>query len=154
MTEDVPAAGRPLTGPKVFAIFAGGFSIIIAVNVALATNAVRTFPGLEVPNSYVASQSFDARRAAQEALGWELTAAYEPGSLRLDLADAEGQPVTTPLALVVGRPTEQQDDNAYDVTPGEPLALDLAPGRWRLDITAEAPDGTPFERYLVIRVAE
>ena len=29
--------------------------------------AVSTFPGLEVDNSYVASQDFDARKAAQEA---------------------------------------------------------------------------------------
>ncbi|NDV01276.1 FixH family protein [Pseudoroseicyclus tamaricis] len=148
-----PLTGRPLTGRAVFAMFAGGFGIIIAVNLVLATNAVRTFSGLETPNSYVASQSFDARRAAQEALGWEVTADYAPGSLLIDLTDATGLRVAQPLALTIGRPTEELDDTSYDVTPGDALPLDLAPGRWRLDLTAEAPDGTPFERHLVIEVA-
>ena len=51
--------------------FSMAFGVIIAVNLTLAFNAVRTFPGLEVKNSYVASQSFDADRAAQNALGWD-----------------------------------------------------------------------------------
>ena len=58
-----------LTGWHVLAIFVGAFGVIIGVNVALAWNAVATFPGLEVDNSYIASQTFDDRREAQEALG-------------------------------------------------------------------------------------
>ena len=57
-----------LKGHHVLIMFVGGFSIIIAVNMTLAFNAVSTFPGLETKNSYVASQSFDADRAAQEAV--------------------------------------------------------------------------------------
>ena len=38
---------KPLTGKHVFAIFATGFGVIIAVNLTLAFNAVATFPGLE-----------------------------------------------------------------------------------------------------------
>lgn len=143
---------RPMTGRTVLTMFIGGFGIIIAVNVALATNAVRTFPGLEVPNSYVASQSFDARREAQEALGWSLEARYEDGALTLDLRDGKGRPVRRPLSLLVGRPTEALDDRSFTLRSGEPLPLDLAPGRWRLDVTAEAADGTAFERHVLIRV--
>ena len=54
-----------LRGRHVGAMFVAGFGIIIAVNILLAVKAVGTFPGLEVANSYVASQSFDARRKAQ-----------------------------------------------------------------------------------------
>ncbi|HBR40028.1 MAG TPA: nitrogen fixation protein FixH, partial [Sulfitobacter pontiacus] len=54
---------RPLTGWHVLAMFIGGFSIIISVNLALAFNAVRTFPGKETESSYVASQNFDTDRA-------------------------------------------------------------------------------------------
>jgi nitrogen fixation protein FixH len=61
---------NPLTGPKVFAMFAIGFGIIITVNLTLAFQAVATFPGLETRNSYVASQSFDRDKRAQDALGW------------------------------------------------------------------------------------
>ncbi len=60
-------AEREFTGRHAAAVFVGAFAVIIAVNVALAVSAVRTFPGLEVANSYVASQEFNARRAAQEA---------------------------------------------------------------------------------------
>ena len=56
-----------LTGKHVFAITAGAFAVIIGVNVLLAVKAVSTFPGLEVGNSYVASQGFNTRKAAQEA---------------------------------------------------------------------------------------
>ena len=63
-----------LKGRHVAMIFGGAFTVIIGVNVALAVNAVRTFPGLETKNSYVASQTFDDRRAAQEALGWTVAA--------------------------------------------------------------------------------
>jgi nitrogen fixation protein FixH len=53
-----------MTGRKVLAITVSAFGVIIAVNFLLAYKAVSTFPGLEVPNSYVASQTFDADRAA------------------------------------------------------------------------------------------
>ncbi len=58
----------PITGFKVLMFAVAAFGTIIAVNVFMAYKAVSTFPGLEVANSYVASQTFDADRAAQEAL--------------------------------------------------------------------------------------
>ncbi len=74
---------RELTGRKVFAITAAFFGVIIAVNLLLAYKAVSTFPGLEVQNSYVASQTWDAERAAQQALGWDLAAEYDHGAQAL-----------------------------------------------------------------------
>ncbi len=151
----VKTQGRPLTGWHVMAMFVAGFGIIISVNLILAFNAVRTFPGLEVPNSYVASQSFDARRSAQEALGWAATATYRDGRLFVSINDRDGQ-ATIPgdLSVTVGRPTE----SARDVTPhlDEALsaALDLAPGLWRVDVTAHAADGTLFEQQLTLSVAK
>lgn len=62
-----------ITGRQVFGFTVGAFAIIIAVNVYMAYSAVSTFPGVEVPNSYVASQNFEAARDAQDALGWTLT---------------------------------------------------------------------------------
>ena len=50
---------RPLTGKHVLAITLVAFGVIIGVNVLMAVKAVGTFPGLEVANSYVASQDFD-----------------------------------------------------------------------------------------------
>ena len=51
-----------LTGGHVLAMFVAMFGVIITVNMILAFSAVKTFPGLEVKNSYVASQSFDRDR--------------------------------------------------------------------------------------------
>ncbi|SHI63336.1 FixH family protein [Wenxinia saemankumensis] len=142
-----------LRGIHVAGMFTFGFGIIIAVNVALATNAVRTFPGLEVANSYVASQSFEARREAQDALGWEVAAGYSDGLLTVALTGPDGAPApAAELSGHVGRPTEARDDIALDLEAGQ-VAIDLAPGRWRLDLTATAPDGTLFERAVVLEVA-
>ena len=80
-------SAKPITGRKVFAIVASAFAVIIGVNIFMAVSAVRTFPGLEVQNSYVASQSFDADREAQEALGWEVTAIVERDTLVLTILD-------------------------------------------------------------------
>ena len=54
-----------IKGWHVFTGFALAFGVIIAVNLTLAFQAVRTFPGLEVKNSYVASQSFEQERRDQ-----------------------------------------------------------------------------------------
>mgnify|MGYP001760938923 FL=1 len=67
---------RPLTGKHVLAITLVAFGVIIGVNVLMAVKAVGTFPGLEVANSYVASQDFDRERAAQAALDWTVTPDY------------------------------------------------------------------------------
>ena len=53
---------RELTGRHVLVITLCAFGTIIAVNVFMAVMAVGTFPGLEVKNSYVASQTFDRDR--------------------------------------------------------------------------------------------
>ncbi|SEN94140.1 FixH family protein [Palleronia pelagia] len=142
-----------LKGRHVAAMFVGGFGIIISVNLALAVNAVRSFPGLEVANSYVASQSFEDRRDAQDALGWEAQAAYRKGMLHLSILDAAGAPAPVrDLSVHVGRPTEQRDDTALELDATGTARAVLAPGIWRLDISASAPDGTPYRHALRIRV--
>lgn len=150
--------GKPLTGRKVFAIFVTAFGVIIAVNLVLAFSAVRTFPGLEVKNSYVASQRFDADRAAQEALGWTAAARIEGGLLRLDITDADGLPAPIDgLEAVLGRATHVQDDRvpAFARPSGSFVApVDLAPGNWNLRIAATAANGTVFRQRIVLRVGD
>ena len=85
--------------------------MIIGVNLFLAFKAVSTFPGLEVDNSYVASQGFNERKAAQEALGWTLDPVYRSGRLSLAFLDRDGLAVEVQeLSVLVGRPTEASDD--------------------------------------------
>ncbi|MEM8632333.1 MAG: FixH family protein [Pseudomonadota bacterium] len=145
-----------LTGRKVFAITAIAFGIIITVNVTLAVQAVRTFPGLEVANSYVASQRFDTDRAAQEALGWTADAGYEGGTLTLVIRDKGGRAVDVDaLEATIGRPTHVRDDDrpAFDRRGGVYAAsVDLGAGLWVLRFSAAAPDGTQFRQHLSFEV--
>lgn len=147
---------KPLTGRKVLAITVSAFAVIIGVNVLMAFKAVSTFPGLEVPNSYVASQTFDADRKAQAALGWTLTERYQDGMLRLAFRDAEGLPVRVErLSAVVGRTTA----SAEDIRPefawenGDYIApMVLQPGKWMILLEAFATDGTKFRQRLDLLV--
>ncbi|MBF9030027.1 nitrogen fixation protein FixH [Rhodobacterales bacterium HKCCE3408] len=143
---------KPLTGRHVLALFVLGFGIIIAVNVALAVNAVRTFPGLEVANSYVASQEFDTRRAAQDALGWRADVSYAEAALRLHVTGPAGLDVDpTRFTAVIGRTTTSVQDHVVTFEASGEAGLELAPGRWRVDLSAETDTG-PYQRTLFIEV--
>lgn len=149
---------KQLTGRHVALIFVGAFSIIIAVNLTLAFSAVKTFPGLEVKNSYVASQKFDQRKAEQQALGWSVRAEAKGGQLVLFVTDAAGAPVEVAnLKATLGRATHVKDDSepeflfngASYVAP-----VDLSPGNWNIRMVAEAKDGTVFRQRVVLYVPE
>ncbi|MDO5643117.1 MAG: FixH family protein [Paracoccus sp. (in: a-proteobacteria)] len=143
---------RPLRGRSMLGVVVALFGVIICVNIFMAVTAVRSFPGLETPNSYVASQNFDRERAAQEALGWRAEPVYADGQLRLRISDAEGRPAPVQtLQVTVSRPTQKRDD----VTPemryqGDLWVADLplAPGAWVVHLEARAPDGTLFRQRL------
>ena len=142
----------PLTGRKVLLIAVVAFGVIIGVNVLMAYKAVSTFPGLEVPNSYVASQTFDAERKAQQALGWTLTESHADGQLRLAFRDRDGLPVRVKdLSALVGRTTEAAQDIHPDFSyvNGDYVAdAPLAPGKWMILLEAFSDDGTRFHQRL------
>ena len=146
------------TGRKMAIVMVSFFGVIIAVNVLMAYKAVSTFPGLEVKNSYVASQTFDTNRTAQQALGWTMTPDYDAADNRLYLSftDATGQPATlSDLSVLVGRTTEAKDDQTPDFINAAGLwtaPLDLATGRWLLRVDARAADGTLFSQRVSILV--
>ncbi|MBD3679119.1 MAG: FixH family protein [Rhodobacteraceae bacterium] len=147
---------KPLTGRKVFLITASAFGVIIAVNVTLAVQAVRTFPGVEVKNSYVASQNFDADREAQLALGWQVSATIKDGELLLSIRDTSGVPVVPQsVSGTLGRATTV----AYDSTPefsfdgqNHVARVEVTPGNWNLRLVAVAEDGTEFRQRIPIWV--
>lgn len=139
-----------LTGKHVLAITVSAFAVIIGVNVLLAVKAVSTFPGLEVENSYVAGQGFNARKAAQEALGWVMVPGYENGRMTLAFTGRDGKPVAVDdLQVLVGRTTEATDD-AWPAfaRQGDLYAADvpLGKGKWMVKVTARSADGTLFEQ--------
>ncbi|WP_309664649.1 FixH family protein [Tabrizicola sp.] len=145
-----------LTGRHVFFITTGAFAVIIGVNMVLAFKAVSTFPGLEVDNSYVASQGFDDRKAAQEALGWQMQPAYEGGRMTLAFVDRDGVPMAvSDLQVLVGRTTEAKDDVwpvFAAVGTGYEADVPLARGKWMVKVTAKSADGTLFEQRSELQV--
>lgn len=147
---------KQFTGRHAAMIFVGAFGVIISVNLVLAFSAVRTFPGLEVKNSYVASQTFDDRKASQESLGWQVAAKATGGLVILSITDENGAPVEVKsLDAVLGRATHVKDD----VTPAFQFdgqayvaTAELGDGNWNIRMKAEARDGTPFEQRVILRV--
>jgi nitrogen fixation protein FixH len=147
---------RKLTGRHVLMIFCGAFGVIISVNLLLAYSAVSTFPGLEVKNSYVASQQFDERKAAQEALGWTVRADAAEGQVILSITDEAGKPVRVgALEAVVGRATHVADDIKPEfIFDGAAYTapVDLSDGNWNIRMTAQAEDGTKFAQRVILHV--
>lgn len=146
---------RQITGRMVLMGFVGAFGIIMAVNFFMAYSAVSTFPGVVERSPYIASQTFDAERRAQAALGWTATPEYdaERGALVLSIReDATGLPGNVAdISIVVGRPT----DASHDTRPalarkGDDYiaALRLDPGYWIVMLDAKAQDGTAFKQRL------
>ncbi len=147
--------GFRLKGWHVFGGFAVAFGIIITVNVVMATQAVRTFPGLEVKNSYVASQEFNDRKAVQDALGWTVFADWQDGLVHLSITDANGPVRVKDLHAVVGRATHVADDIepvlAFNGQVYE-APLDLGDGNWNIRMTAVAQDGSEFQQRVILHV--
>lgn len=143
---------RRLTGRHVLAIAVSAFGIIIAVNLVMAWQAISTFPGLEVKNSYVASQTFDAEREAQEALGWTAAPEYEDGIFSVVLRDGNGLPApVSEISVLVGRTTHVRDDQTPALVSRGGIysaPMDLEPGIWLIHLEAKAADGTAFRQRI------
>lgn len=146
---------REIKGWHVLGGFIFAFSIIISVNLTLAYNAVRTFPGLEVKNSYVASQAFDANRAAQQSLGWDVSARLHGDQLSLIIMQ-DGAPIAPLIeAATFGRATHVgQDQEPEFIFNGEALAANVigGPGNWNLRLKARSADGTLFQQRVIVQV--
>lgn len=148
---------RELTGKHVLFMTVGFFTVITAVNVFMASQAIGTFPGVEAQNTYYASQNFDAARKRQEALRWSVTDSYLDGELRIGLTSAQtGAPAeVADFQVLIGRATKSADDlqpvflreGADFVAP-----VALAPGKWLLRLQAVAADGTEFRQVRQIHV--
>jgi nitrogen fixation protein FixH len=146
---------RELTGRKVLAIFVGIFGVIISVNAFMAYSAVSTFPGLEVQNSFVASQGFNARLARQRELGWDIRVEVQGDQLHVHITDPDGTPAeVAELTATLGRATHTRDDVTPDFTYARGsfrAPVDLENGNWNLRLVATARDGTQFRQRVSFR---
>lgn len=151
----VPAVRTPrvITGRFVLITFIAFFGTIAIVNGIMMTLALTTMPGLEVRNSYDASQGYNGELAAmreQAARGWrvdvtlKLTNGTAPVSV--ELKDGSGTAVTgLALSARLSHPASRKGDHAIDlneVSPGRYIAAipDVARGAWDLSIEARRGD--------------
>ncbi|MEE9314119.1 MAG: FixH family protein [Rhizobiaceae bacterium] len=141
------------TGWHMMAIMVAFFGTIIAVNLTLGILASRTWTGLVVKNSYVASQQFNRDLEAakvQNAKGWESKLAYKEGVITLRLKDDKGVLLTLSDAKVsIGRPAFEQQDSSMALTLKADgihnAKVDMGQGIWALQIEGTA-NGEPFRR--------
>ncbi|WP_170398390.1 FixH family protein [Ruegeria arenilitoris] len=149
-------AERQFTGKHALAIFVAAFGVIIAVNLVLAYSAVKTFPGLEVKNSYVASQEFNERLKEHQALGWTIRAEMSGGLLILHITDKTGAPVeVAELQAVVGRATHVEDDFSPEfIFDGQAYAtpVSLGKGNWNIRLVAKDSAGAEFAQRVPLYV--
>jgi len=136
------------TGWHMLAIMIGFFGVVIAVNAVMATDAIRTFGGLVVENSYVATTHYNrwlAEGRQQEREGWQAApTADSTGAVSLRLSRAgrsiDGASVRIianhPVGLVAQRSLRLHalGDGMYRSDAGLPH------GRWlvRIEVSAGA----------------
>lgn len=145
-------AGGKFTGKHMLAIMLAFFGVVIAVNLVMATAANRSWTGLVVKNSYVASQEFNRKAEegrAQAALGWKGELAIGGGRVSYRLVDGGG--ATVPLEGVVAsfrRPAYEAEDRTVtlareaDGTFG--VAEAVRDGIWIVEIDAQAGLAKPY----------
>lgn len=146
---------KEIKGWHVLITFCLAFGVIISVNLTLAYNAVRTFPGLEVSNSYVASQFFDENREAQLALGWDVSVQLNGQVLSLFIIE-NGVAISPEIEKATfGRATHVGQDEIPEFE-FDGLALRAVinggDGNWNLRLRARSADGTLFEQRVVVEV--
>jgi nitrogen fixation protein FixH len=140
---------RPITGRFVLVAFVAFFGVIAAVNAVMMTLAIRTMPGLDVRNGYVASQAMngelDAMRKQAER-GWtaDVTLALKAGHAEVSVrfADQAGAPVAgLKVAARLAHPALTRADHSVtliEIRPGQYVAdvPNARPGGWMLVVEA------------------
>ncbi len=133
------------TGKHMLVLMLTFFAVILSVNILIAVIAARSWTGLVVKNSYVASQDFnkqlnDAERQAQR--GWVGELSYQTKTLSFTLHEKNGDPVKLDFAeAFVGRPAYEQEDHTIKLSNvGHGVyrgATDLSPGPWQVRVVGK-----------------
>jgi nitrogen fixation protein FixH len=148
---------REFTGRHMLLTILGFFGVVIGVNVTMATLASKSWTGLVVENTYVASQQFNEKAREgreQAALGWTGKLIIASGEVRYRLVDAAGTPVTLHGVKVLFRhPAYEAEDKAIALAPAsagpaadQQFAAIHTPkdGVWIIEIDADAGLAEPY----------
>ncbi|MCP8893666.1 FixH family protein [Shinella daejeonensis] len=148
--------GFVFTGWHMLVIMLLFFGTIITVNLVMAWNASRTWSGLVVQNTYVASQQFNGKVAAARALaasGMEGELTIEGGKVAYRLVDAQGMPVVADeVSARFKRPVDERADFTLSLSPAADGLFtgerQIAPGQWIVDISAGHEGGPVFHQTI------
>jgi nitrogen fixation protein FixH len=129
-------AVKRITGWHAAAMLVAFFGVVIAVNLTMAMFATRTFGGVVVENSYVASQKYNEWLEAaerQRKLAWTIEPALD-GKRRVIVAlSIDGAQVSGFARHPLGR--EADIPLAFVKGDNEALSIDaLPPGRWNIHL--------------------
>lgn len=155
-----PQKPKEFTGKHMLMVIGLFFGTIITVNLIMAYFATTSWTGLVVKNSYVASQHFNEKLAAnkaQDALGWSPSLVVDGDVLRYRLLDAKGAPVEASQAeAMLRRPSHERDDHMVTFVPvanGDfVVEHELAAGAWDIEVKLTSNNDIPFvyrERFIV-----
>ncbi|ATY33561.1 FixH family protein [Sphingomonas psychrotolerans] len=129
------------TGWHMLAAMVAFFGVVVSVNVTMATLATRTFGGVVVANSYVASQKFNgwlAEAKAQDRLGWTIAARSVDRRPVLEGNAGSGALAEARITAVARHPLGRAPEirlRFLEVEPGHYVAQTRLPaGRWRLHL--------------------
>ncbi|MDE2595421.1 MAG: FixH family protein [Sphingomonadales bacterium] len=136
-------APTAFTGWHMTAILVAFFGVVIAVNFYLAREAISTFGGEVVENSYVASQHYNHwldEAAKEKALGWTAVARRaKDGSVHVTLT---GVPAGATLSALARHPLGRVPDRAMafaEAPDGSYVSrAPLPEGRWRVRLEIAA----------------
>lgn len=158
MTRSRP---NEFTGRHLLAIMVAFFGVIIAVNVTMAVYARKSWTGLVVQNSYVASQEFNEKaieEKAQAALGYTAALAIDREAISYAILDRQGRKVPIASASATfHRPVTTREDThvvfAIDPTGAAIGTEDLTDGVWIMQLTADIGAEHPWRdmRRIVVR---
>lgn len=135
---------KEFTGKHMLATMVLFFGVIITVNLVMARFAVSTWSGLVVPNTYVASQEFNARAAqsrAIAALGYGIDLGSSAEGLSIRFTDKDGKPAfADTLVAQLRRPVGTHQDREM-VLERDPDGVyraggELLEGEWIATVTA------------------
>lgn len=132
---------RRFTGWHMLGVMLAMFGVIIAVNLVMATLAVRTFGGTVVDNSYVATTRYNhwlAEARAQDARGWRIETSL--GALRRVrlVTTSRAGPIDGQVTAIVRHPLGRAPDFKLkfirQADGGYLSNRPLPPGRWLLNV--------------------
>jgi len=160
MSAPGTAKSGEFTGRHMWMLVIGFFGVIIAVNITMAVISSMSWTGLVVENTYVASQEFDARRAAHKAqvdAGWVSSLTYTADSAVLEVRDAAGKPIDLGApVLQINRPVGGHDDQHLTMTQQDDgtytAPVKLGPGVWEAVVDVAETALGPFELHERFRI--